>query len=71
MDLPLNEAEWNAVAPFFPELISKHELKDLIIIMENGRLSPLLTRKEQENLDNVIEGFKIILEKWDEIVLED
>jgi hypothetical protein len=39
--------------------------------MENGRLSPLLTSREQENLDNLIEGFRIILGKWDEIILED
>jgi len=60
MDNPLNEAEWHAVAPLFPDLISKHDLKDLLTIMENGRLSPLLT-----------EGFRIILGKWDEIILED
>jgi hypothetical protein len=71
MDKPLNEAEWHAVAPLFPDLISKHDLKDLLTIMENGRLSPLLTSREQENLDNLIEGFRIILGKWDEIILED
>jgi hypothetical protein len=71
MDEPLNEAEWHAVAPLFPDLISKHDLKDLLTIMENGRLSPLLTSREQENLDNLIEGFRIILGKWDEIILED
>ncbi len=66
MDNPLNEAEWHAVAPLFPDLISKHDLKDLLTIMENGRLSPLLTFR-----DNLIEGFRIILGKWDEIILED
>jgi hypothetical protein len=39
--------------------------------MENGRLSPLLTSREHENLDNLIEGFRIILGKWEEIILED
>ncbi len=63
MDKPLNEAEWHAVAPLFPDLISKHDLEDLLTIMENGRLSPLLTSREQENLDNLIEGFRIILDK--------
>ncbi len=71
MDKPLSEAEWHVVAPLFPDLISKHDLKDLLTIMENGRLSPLLTSREHENLDNLIEGFRIILGKWDEIILED
>ena len=71
MDLPLTQAQWAALAPYFPGLITKTQLYNLTMRMCEGRNSQNLTLHEQIILNNLIMGFLSILAEWEELTLTD